>query len=151
VSALAKTKEHAQHSGNIQDISDALQALANLQALHDAGMEQVSRLEADLTEARNKIEELEEETKAVRIDRNQLQALNAELEDDLATAKGVRKGETEDLVRARSLIACGNSKEALFVLERVLSIRDAAWRTLPASPSPSAQLDLFDNQHAMAI
>jgi TolA-binding protein len=137
VSAKRKAAAPTEQSSNIQDISDALKALANLQELHEAGMEQVSGLEADLTEARSKIEDLEGELKDTRMEadgakkslddaEDRIDDLEGQVEDLKASA--LQDEELRDLATARRLIKGGDVSGGVHELERVLDRSFDSWR-----------------------
>lgn len=134
----------AQKAANIQDIRDALEALANLTIAHEASLDQVSRLEADRTEARNRIEELEEEAKEHQKYEAEKERDLARLRDRLAAKdetiggltdqidelKEVITGEVRELACVRRLAKSGKGAEAAAEVERVLDRADPCWRQL---------------------
>ena len=124
--------------GNMQDVRDLQQMLANLQEAHDAVVDQNSRLEAERTELRDKIEHLEEELAASKkeVDCARGDAASAEdaadeLQEELAglqDALGDRAIDVPALVQARELMRKGDHREAQFEIERILDRCDSAWR-----------------------
>lgn len=98
--------------GNLQDIGDALKALANLQACHDASVEQVSRLEANLTEARAKIEELEAAVTDAESEANDARGEAEDAEERAREAEREADAMSESL--DYTLAALVNVREALF-------------------------------------
>lgn len=123
-------KSTASKTQNIQDISDALEALAQMHVLHDAMQDQISRLEADRTELRNKVEELENEARdrASEISGLQDKLDNAEIKiDDLEDLPITDAEHVPTLVKIRDLICRGDSKEARWQIEQLLHNLDSAW------------------------
>lgn len=118
-------------TGNIQDIRDAIEALANMHAIHDAALDQISRLEADRTELRNKVEELEADLKGekwlaattastLHKTQNHLAEIKEEGSDPLAIHR---------LAKAIVLMKAGKIADAIFEIERELRDLDPAWMT----------------------
>jgi len=122
---------------NIQDISEALEALAQMHVLHDAIHDQVSRLEADRAELRNKVEALEQEVRNGKGKIEDLRSEIANLEDKLNDADSenedlecLQRRHADDvptLVKVRELICQGDNKEACWQIERLLHGLDSAW------------------------
>lgn len=126
-------KATASKTQNIQGISDALEALAQMHVLHDAMQDQISRLEADRTELRNKVEELENEARSLKNERLTLSAELSGLHRDLGEIQD--RGDLHDprhfriLIAAHKLIKAGQTSDALREIERVLRDFDSAWST----------------------
>lgn len=131
-------KATASKTQNIQDISDALEALAQMHVMHDAMQDQISRLEADRTELRNKVEELEQEARDREDEIDALRSDIADLEDEINDAESKYDGDLEELqnhhagdvptlVKIRDLICRGDSKEARWQIEQLLHNLDSAW------------------------
>lgn len=118
--------------GNMQDVHDLQQMLANLQEAHDAVVDQVSRFEAERTELRNRIEELEDELKSSRAYHASAVAQLRGVEKDLERATGAGGQLDPQVVRelcvVRRALRDGRNAEGLDGLERALSRLNSSWR-----------------------
>lgn len=129
-------RELAGSPGNMQDVKDLQAMLANTLTLLETADARNSKLEAENTELRHKIDELEDElklTNGLRVSAfAEVEGTRKDL-DDMKKSKdwdgfNVDPQHVRDLTAARRLIKCGQIGEGLFEIERVLSDMDSGWR-----------------------
>lgn len=119
-------------TGNMQDVSDLQQMLANLQMAHEAAIDQMSILEAERTELRNKVEELEDDVKSksalheaamVQLRGTQVDLERMKLSGGKADPQSIR-----ELCGVRRSLRAGRVSDAIGDLERALNHIFPGWR-----------------------